>query len=296
MSQARPVTGSKSVTYTNDDLYTGVLQNDELFVVTGEPQIHGDSVVVDIELELPAVVFDRHAQKYDQPYTVSDIRAGRTLEGKSLWLLSGGTLIRDEQGRFAIGLRDGNAADPFTYTNIGAGRCNSVFEDHCLEEMSSEFVLCVKDAGEWNQVRLLDSEKPPLLSQLREQRQSIARWMIQKVPAAGLVDYRLTNVKQVSGSHAGMQTLTVRWLRSGQVERSETLHGFMLIDARNHTVEFRLGYDLDLSAYGPEETQIFFAEGTGYAEWMSEDRLRQLAHLGMVPPFIQSWLAKARSS
>lgn len=274
--------------HTNEDLLNGRVQNDAVFVVTHEPREAGHSVVVDIGLTDSAVVLDKHASEYDQPYTIGDIRKGRgKAKGRNLWLLSGGTMIRDHRGRIAVALRDGNAADPFRFTNIGAGRCNDRFEAHCLEEMVSEFVLCVrqKNAG-WVQVQLQPPAIPPLLSQIREQRQTIARWRITEVPVAGLLDWRRTSVRRIRRVRRGTKSLQVRWLMEGELMESENLQGYVVTDVRNHTTEFRLCYDLDLHAYRPGDVEIFSAEGTGYAKWVTRGYLRSMRKLHMVTPLL----------
>jgi len=272
----------------NDDLLQGQAGNDDLFVVTREPNqdANGDWVV-EVHLDDEAAVNDKRAGQYDQPYAIGDVRGGR-VEGR--WLLSGGTIIRDHDGRIAVGLRDGNAADPFHFTNIGAGRCDRKLEDHCLEEMVSEFIMCIKEGSDrWSQVLLNAPERPPLLHEIRANRQSIKRWKTRGIPDAGILDISRTRVEKHT-SDSVPNTLIVNWIREDKTVLKERLSGYVVKDAKNRTLEFRLVIAYDLSAYDSSDVEIFFAEGTGYAEWLTEDDLRLLAKLDMVTPFLRESL------
>jgi hypothetical protein len=272
------------VVYNNDDLLNGRAGNDDLFVVTSEAYQDTDSKwVVEVHRDDAAAVNDKRAAQYNQPYTISDVRGGQV---KDRWLLSGGTVIRDHEGRIAVGLRDGNAADPFHFTNIGAGRCDRKLKDHCLQEMVSEFILCIRGSGgRWAQVLLNAPERPPILNEIRANRQSIKRWKTREIPDAGILDISGTDVKQIRSS--GPDTLIVNWTRTGEPPLVERLSGYVIKDTNNRTLEFRLAVAYNLSKYKPSDVEIFFAEGTGYAEWLTEDELKCLAKLDRVTPFLR---------
>lgn len=277
------------MTYTNEDLFQVRLPIDHLLVVTEEPKKRRTGYIVDIDLAVPAAVHEKHAHKYQQPYTVGDVRRNSgPAKNKNLWLLSGGTIIRDHRGRFAVGLRDGNAADAFKFTNIGAGRCDQKLEDHCYEELVSEFILCVKERGKWVQVQFRPPELPPLLQQVRSKRLTIERWKADDVPRAGLMPMSGTRIRKSPTPKRGLKGLQVNWTRNGKLVYRERLHGYLLLDVPNRTLEFRLPFALDLRAYRPAEVGVFFAEGTGYADWKSKQELQRLEALSMVTPLLKA--------
>jgi len=281
------------MTYTNQHLYEAKLPIDHLVVVSGEPKPTRTEYVVQIDLAMPAAVHTKYAEDYDQPYTVDDVRenAGQA-KGKNLWLLSGGTIVRDQRGRFAIGLRDGNAADAFKFTNIGAGRCDQKLEIHCYEELVSELVLCVKEDGEWVQVQFLPPKLPPLLREVRSTLKTIERWKTGRgeLSTAGLMPLSATRIKTIRSPKRGMKNLQVKWTKDGKLVDVERLHGYLFPDIENHTLEFRLPFALDLSVYKRDEVELFFAEGTGYAAWKSKAELRKLDALSMVTPLLRVML------
>ena len=240
---------------------------DNLYVVTQAPQTVESRVSIDIDLDEDAAVIDRHRDQYPaQTYTVSEIRAGRS-EG---WLLSGGMIIFDHEGRIAVGMRDGNAADPFAYTNIAAGRCDRKFKEHCREELASEFVLCVqKPDGHWEQINFGKGTIP--LANVRKGIPSVAKWK----------DYvsipRLTSkifVPPTRSKLPEMTTLSIYWQEKSARVWEEHLQGILLIDRDNHSVEFRLPVEIDLSEF--RSSEIFFAEGTGFATWMFPKQIQEI--------------------
>ena len=271
---------------TNFDLLQGMAGNDDLFVVTKEAKqdLHGNWVV-EVHVDDGAAVNDKRAAQYNQPYAISEVRGGKA---RGLWLLSGGTVIRDHNERIAVGLRDGNAADPFQFTNIGAGRCDRKLEDHCFEEMVSEFIVCIKNRhGRWAQVLLNAPERPPLLHEIRANRQTIERWKTREIPEAGIVDISKTRLVRTKDARAP-NTLIVKWISPGKTISEETLTGYVVKDRPNRTLEFRLAVVYDLERYNPSDVEIFFAEGTGYAKWLTKDELGKLVQLDMVTPFLRS--------
>ncbi len=275
--------------YTNQDLlYRSPDQprTDRLYVVTEPPLRQGGVTVVRVPLAAPAAVLDSHCPTCPQQPAVSSVRAG---DG-SRWLLSGGTLITDQDGRIAVGLRDGNAADPFVLTNIGAGRCDQKLEDHCLEEAETELILCVKQRGFWQQVDF-GPHTPPLHTLNKPAVQNaIAAILGSMHPSTATVRpppmRRIPLPTQLTGR------IRVEWYdRSGCLEQ-ETLAGYVFLDHRNHTTEFRLALQLDLSSY--DEVRIFFGEGTGYGEWLSLDQIgalaaaEKVARRNLITPFLRA--------
>jgi hypothetical protein len=275
--------------YTNRDLLhwpAGRPRTDSLYVATEPPKHRGATLSVRIHLDSPAAVLDSHAGSYPKQPTVSSIRAG---DG-SIWLLSGGVLINDQDGRIAVGLRDGNAADPFAWTNIGAGRCDRALEEHCLEERDTEFILCTKGEEAWHQV--VWGPHTPSLWALEK---PCVRWAIQEIlevlapvetPLSPIPLARSTLPTRLRGS------ILVEWYDPQGCAFTEELPGHLLVDEEAHTTEFRLGLQVDLSEY--EGTCLFFGEGTGYGEWMSLVQLRALvaaegvAGRSLVTPFLRS--------
>lgn len=253
----------------NRDLYRQHNGRDHLYVVTNEPQQDGKRMVVSVDMGKDAAVIDKHRADYPhQPYSVGDIRGGKD----GLWLLSGGTLITNHQGQIAIGLRDGNAADPFTFTNIGAGRCDRKLQDHCMEEFHSEFILCVKDpSGNWVQMKF--DESAPDLSEIRAKSPAIAKWEVHIGQPRDLARPQ----PALKSGLPGMTTLAVEWKEGSQIQDREVLEGYTFLDQQNHTLEFRLPIELDLSTHGDVAT--FYAEGTGYAVWKTPRQIRDLARL-----------------
>ena len=239
-------------------------------MVASEPVERDRDIAVEIDLDRPAAVVDKHQGRYAQPYTVRQVREG--VEGQGdLWLLSGGVLVRDRSGRIAVGLRDGNAADPFMLTNIGAGRCDRRLAEHCEEEFQSEFILCLHGPDGWAQVRFGDATPP--LAEVRARLPSIRKWK------SHVGDPPLSAEPPLRDDADGLEAATnvvVEWTDRGRLVDRESLRGYALVDGRNHTIEFRLPVRLALSPEDDDRAEVFFAEGTGYALWMRPEAIREL--------------------
>ena len=252
----------------NKDLFDRTVEGyDALYVVSKPPKLMEGNIKVNIDLDEDAAVLDSCTDSHPyQGLSVSEVRSGKS----GGWLLSGGAIIYDHVGRIAVGMRDGNAADPFAYTNIAAGRCDHKFQDHCYEELASEFVLCVKkDNNGWEQINF--GKATIALDRVREERPAIAKWKKQ-IAAPTLQDEVL--YPHICTDLPEMTTLIVHWEEKKKCRYTEQLQGFMFVDKKNHTVEFRLPVKIDLSRY--DATEIFFAEGTGYATWMFPAQIREL--------------------
>jgi hypothetical protein len=276
------------MTYKNADLLfrsTGTPRSDDLFVVTEKPVLISapgvtKTTMVRVNLDSNAAVLDNRLDIYRGQPTIDQIRKGET-KG---WLLSGGTLITDNKNNIAVGLRDGNAADRFMYTNIGAGRCDQSLQEHCYEERDTEFILCVKERGIWHQVifgphttsvhKLNKPDVNTILSPLLTKLGAVAPTPVANIPiATGLTG-----------------NIVVEWYDATGVRKTENLSGYVFVDTAVNTTEFRLAIQYDLSGY--DEVQIFFGEGTGYAEWQSLGQIRLLAKAGGIARrgFITSFL------
>lgn len=259
---------------------------DQLFVVASRPQPTSGGYTISIAGNRPAAVLQRHAEHYNQPYTVEQIRQGLD---ENHWLLSGGVLVTDHLGRTAIGLRDGNGPDPFVFTNIGAGRCDGEFIPHCLRELAEELILCLRKKGRWIQVSFSPETPSPPLVLLREKRPDIGSWNREVIPTNPPEPLESTGVT-IKTLHRPKNTshLRVEWTDTGRVAPyREDLYGYLYLDRRNHTLEFRLPRTLDLGGYRPEDTAIFFAEGTGYAKWSSKQELKKLVAAKMTTPMLR---------
>ncbi|UCE06275.1 MAG: hypothetical protein JSW07_22305 [bacterium] len=269
----------------NRDLFNGNLDNlpDNLFVLTYPPEKKADYILIAIDLDREVAVLDKHFTQYPDQPTVSQIRNG---DGSS-WLLAGGTLITDHENRIAVGLRDGNAADPFTFTNIGAGRCDQKLEDHCFEEMASEFIVCVKKEDNlWHQfdfgqhTTLLKNLNKP---DIRKKRDFLLKNFGSNISPPDILQNTI---------HTKLNNnLNIKWIDKDK-SLIEYLKGYVLLDEENKTTEFRLGLNINLSKYS--EAIIFFGEGTGHAEWMSLDQIKTLiqaeiiADRKFVTPFLRA--------
>ncbi|HIP53617.1 MAG TPA: hypothetical protein EYH03_06375 [Chromatiales bacterium] len=273
----------------NRDLYySTALRNDECFLVTGAPVRREESVLIQVDLDAPAVVLECYRAAYpDQPYSDLDIREGKFPDR---WLLSGGALVMDQEGRIALGLRDGNAAAPFTYTNIAAGRCDGPLMEHCLEEIASECLLFVRgSATGWRQVDM--GPATPAVPEIRLP--CMAAWL-QK----SLVD---------DGSRVRLGRCAPKLLKGGVdylalffevcdkgacVER-EVVEGYVFIDHQENTTEFRIARAFDLSPYAQGDVMLVFGEGTGHGVWKGPEQIRALCRLQeqwgtpLVTPFLQ---------
>jgi hypothetical protein len=242
-------------------------RTDQLYVVTEAPTVlisaqGARTTTVRVNLDACAAVLDSRADFYPGQPTVAQIRNGQE-EG---WLLSGGTLITDHRNYIAVGLRDGNAADRFMYTNIGAGRCDQRLQEHCYEERDSEFILCVKEGGAWHQV-IFGLHTIPLH---RLKKPDVDAVVAPILPNLGEVAPPQTTDKPLASALAG--EIVVEWYDEKGISLSENLSGYVFVDNAVHTTEFRFGLQYDLSAY--EDVRIFYGEGTGYAEWQSLDQIR----------------------
>lgn len=260
---------------TNRDLISDPSseRNDHIFVVTGPPNISGNIVTVRVDYDAHAAVHDPYLSRYPDNPTVSQITGG---SGTS-WLLSGGALITDQHGKIAVGLRDGNARDPFMFTNIGAGRCDRKLKDHCDEEVATEFLLCVKDnSGIWRQAAIGPPKQQLLLCNFNKPAvgKRVGKILPSIFKSGGMV-------RSIPQKNTGPQTnlpteIAVEWFDpTTQKIIPENLYGYVLVDYENKTTEFRFALQLGLDAF--PETAIFFGEGTGYAEWLSLAQICALA-------------------
>ena len=272
----------------NLDLFRGRFRNDQLFITAREPVHSTNELMLDIYLEDEAVVLDSVHDEYPLQPTVNSIREYNSLH----WLLSGGVLLRNEKYQLALGLRDCNAADPMTFTNIAAGRCNRKLYDHCLEELYSEVVLCVKDVrGDWIQlslgpqaIRINDLDLPIVANKLNE--------IKYKLSSSG----HPINCESYSDTgHCLFKHVVVNWKdKQAQIVHMESLSGYVVVDENHHTIEFRLPLQIDLSCY--QDNVIFFAEGTGYAEWMTPAQIYKLhlseliAERHFLTPFLRNYI------
>jgi len=273
----------------NRDLYSSAaLRNDECYLVTRRPRREGGQVVVEVDLDAPAAVLERHRVRYPrQPYSERDIRNHRVPEA---WLLSGGALVMDEVGRIALGLRDGNAAAPFTYTNVAAGRCDGPLLDHCLEEIASECLLFVRVAGgEWRQVDM----GPATPSVAALDLPAVAGWLREVGPAdAQRVSLRSCTPRRVAGG-VDFLPLVFELSADGRRVEREVLEGYVFINPDENTTEFRIARAFDLSPYAQEDRMLIFGEGTGHALWKTPDQIRALCRLQrewgtpLVTPFME---------
>lgn len=262
---------------TNGDLlfWGNAPRTDHLFVVTGMPTKANRKVTVPIKLDEEAAVFTPEAGRYCQGTTIDDVREG--VKGK--WLLSGGTLVANSRKQIAVGLRDGNAPDPFVWTNIAAGRCDQKLEDHCQEEFETEFLCCVKKGKIWHQVsfgkhtRLLcELDSPTVRRKLTEVVASIYQSgrMLNHHSAVTLTYDRPLATPLT-------QTIEVQWITNSGAPIIEKLKGYVYMDVKNHTLEFRRAVTLRLKDKAITDIVLFFGEGTGHAEWKSFADLKSLA-------------------
>lgn len=260
-------------------------RSDELFVVTEEPVLIRrtgleKTATVRIHLDALAAVLDQRADAYPNQPTVAQIHQG-IIKG---WLLSGGALIADHLDRIAVGLRDGNAADRFVLTNIGAGRCDRRLQDHCNEEHDSEFILCVKQGGTWHQIIFGPQTLPIKLLNKPDVHGHLAALGA----VMGSVELPALQHSPIASGLTGQ--IMVEWYDHDGLHLAERLSGYVYIDRAVNTTEFRLAMRYDLSRY--EDLRIFFGEGTGYAEWLSLEQIRRLRQAEKTAhrPFITSFL------
>ncbi|MCI0422505.1 MAG: hypothetical protein L0312_25350 [Acidobacteria bacterium] len=220
-------------------------------------------------------MLERNRNGYEAQLTVEEIRAGCI---EDCWLLSGGVALFDQDDRLAIGLRDGNAADPFAYSNIGAGRCDQRLEDHCNEELASELVLFVKTVreGEWRRVGFENDPTPFSIQAFADshpgiRKSSLFREVCASYRGGTVQDCRPTEYP----NRAGVQHLTVRWEGDDSI-LTEELDGYIFVDSSNKTLEFRRCLRIDLSAY--REIATYYTEGPGLALWKTVAEIGALVH------------------
>lgn len=262
----------------NRALYYGEIQRtDHLYIVTQEPAPPGDVVNIKVNLDDSAAVCDGHQNEYpNQPYTDKDINTpNQGKERPPFWLLSGGALVSDDRQRVAIGLRDGNPTkDAFAFTNIGAGRCDRPLKEHCLEELATEFILCVLENGDWYQCRFGTNTQSLHALQKPAIRKKIERVLSSIDKNKGIKEM---DVDQLIGDPVEESQLpkeiNITWI-DGENQIKEKLPGYVYLNNGEQTTEFRLAVTIDLSSYSMFE--VFYGEGTGYACWKN---LQQIAAL-----------------
>jgi hypothetical protein len=280
----------------------GVISNYELFfnpsrrtdlnyIVTNPPLTGEDGIIIKVDLKgQQSALLDGYS---DEPtISVSDIRSGKI---KDAWLLSGGTLIMDcgEPRKIAIGVRDANTADPFTYTNIGAGRCDQKLFDHCMDEFETEFILGLKVGNTWHQV-MWGPQTPPF-DLLKKPDIQMKIWKILKTKGKVKSESQTIQMKPhilLYDHHELFQKVTILW-----DDFEEIIHGYVWLDFTHHTTEFRLPVCIDLCSY--QDSMIFFGEGTGYALWKTIDQVRALAAMeknwgtALLTPFLKRFIAES---
>lgn len=183
--------------------------------------------------------------------------------------------ISDENQRVAIGLRDGNPTkDAFAFTNIGAGRCDRPLKDHCLEELATEFILCVLENGHWYQCGFGTNTQSLNALQKPAIRKKIKRVLSLIDKDKGIKEM---DVDQLIGDPAKESQLpkeiNITWI-DGEKQIEEKLPGYVYLNGDEQTTEFRLAVTINLSSYSGFE--VFYGEGTGYACWKD---LQQIAAL-----------------
>jgi len=283
-------TPDSNTIYTNQDLFNNhKKRQDHIFIVTSSPIQTNNGYSIQINFEQAATVLHKYAPRYNQPYTVEEIRQGITYS--DCWLLSGGVFITDHRKRLAIGLRDGNGPDPFMFTNIGSGRCDGDLTTLCFRELAEELILCIREKNRWFQVCLLPNYPSPSLKMLRQMNHNITFWRNDVITTETLKPLKETKgIIQASHHKKNISTLLINWInKKGTTQYVEELQGYIYIDQQHNTVEFRLTRTLNLDAYRDEDTAIFFAEGTGYAKWSTVEELHQLATTGMATPMLENF-------
>lgn len=224
--------------YKNGDLLfwnPGTPRADDLFVVTEKPLVMSapgvtKTTTVRINLDSNAAVLDNRIGFYPGQPTIGQIRKGK----EKGWLLSGGALIADNKNNIAVGLRDGNAADCFMYTNIGAGRCDQRLQEHCYEERDTEFILCVKERGIWHQV-IFGPHTTPLHRLNKPDVNTILSPILPKLGA--VAPPPVTNIPIATGLTGN---IVVEWYDATGVRITENLSGYVFVDSAVNTTEFRL--------------------------------------------------------
>lgn len=278
---------------TNRDLFEDPdgPRTDHVYVVTQPPIVNGKTVTVRVDLDAVAAVHDSYAAFYPHQPPLTTIADGN---GES-WLLSGGALITNEADKIAVGLRDGNARDPFMFTNVAAGRCDRRLEHHCYEETATEFILCVKSEGDvWRQVEfgsrqllLCNLNKPAVKKRVTDVLASVFAFGALLSPPPLSQRKALSTRSSILGIRLPTD-IVVEWF-DRQEATTERLEGYVFVDQDNKTTEFRLAIPLDLTPF--VDNEVFFGEGTGHAEWLSLDDIRALAAANsrreLVTPFLK---------
>ena len=275
----------------NFNLFERDIENDLLYITTREPVIKDHSIQIDVILLEEATVLDSAYTEFPEQCKVSEIRKG---DGEK-WLLSGGALLKDCMDHYAMGLRDCNAADPLSFTNIAAGRCDRKLFDHCIDELTSELILCVYDRNVgWMQLSL-GSHTPDInnlqLPVVKNNINMIRHEINESQNCPKMIPYHIF----IDHDNKLYKDIIISWIgKSGKPVHTEELSGYILLDNENKTTEFRLPIAIDISNYA--ENKLFFAEGTGYAEWMTFDQIAALykaeisTHRKFLTPFMRSFL------
>lgn len=311
---------------------------DKLFIVSREPVYLKDKDAYEIVIHEndPAAVLDSLYSRYPEQPTVENIRRQGSTENvrwrdewEDLWLLSGGTLIFNEQGQIALGQHDEKSTNPFLWTNIGAGLCDQELQAHCMEELESEFILFVfvqeyedqdpvsKRVCFRTQEELEILEPKPLGPQ--------KLYTLDEKPFDKFIKDELDRIHRVNNPilqeyiHLESSTKPVRdkklsMLRKNlevilkgpsgwewDITKKGPYDGYTWKDEDNHTVEFRLHLQFDLTAFAKHE--IFFGEGTGNAMWKSLHEIDNLVEgnfrrrrVRLLTPFMHNLLKEYKEA
>ncbi|MCX5774453.1 MAG: hypothetical protein NTX05_07600 [Fusobacteria bacterium] len=216
--------------------------------------------------------------------SIMDIRNG----SENKWLISGGVLLFNHKLELAVGLRDGNSVEPFSYTNIASGRCDRDLIEHCFEELESEMVLFIKEKA-WKFVKIGSQE----LCKLHFKKGDVLK-KYKKIMEITTEVVSIDAYKEFSEILIPLEEIA--FFRDGVYQYS--FKAFLFIDSENKTIEYRLPMKLNFSKV--EEVAIFYNEGTGYGKFKSLRNLQALIDVekawgeSLVVPMIKELIKQMR--
>lgn len=312
----------------------------KLFMVTREPVYLQDKNIYEIVINEkdPAAVLDSLHDSYPEQPTIGNIiNQGSTKkvrwneDWEDLWLLSAGNLIFNETGQIALGQQGDKADNPNLWTSIGVGLCDQELKSHCFEELESKFIMFVfveefKGHDQelvWKRVCFRTREELERLEPKPEGPQKL--YTLEEKPFDEFIKQELDSIhrlnKPIFQEYIHLEPLmkpfkdeklatlrkNVEIILKGpsgwewDITRKGPYEGYIWEDEDNHTIEFRLHQQFNLTDFTNYE--IFFGEGTGNAMWKSLQEIDELiegnfnkGRVRLLTPFMSNLLKEYKEA
>jgi|GEM_PF-3633259 len=244
-------------------LLEGNYQDDNHYITVQILSENEEGIEINVDTTQEAVTHTREVNGKN----IYDIRVGR----ENCWLISGGILIFNEKRELALGLRDGNSVEGFSFTNIASGRCDRDLIEHCFEELESELLVFGKRGARWEFLKIGEQSLQTVKCNQDDVKREFDKCVAKCSDEGFLTEYLQ---KEPHKKNIGK----IRYFLDGQFQYE--FNCFLFVDKENKTIEYRLFQHYDFSEF--EEVKIFFNEGTGYGCFKSLEAIKGLIEVERV--------------